>query len=69
MPSSIEIPASAPRASPHHAPPVRRLLGGKSLVHDRLNSRSASRRARWSLYLVVSSVAPFTATSRPRTIG
>ena len=71
MPSSSDMPASAPRASgaPERARARRGCRRGSVSLHDRLNSRSARRRARVSPKRVVSSAVPFTSTSRPRTIG
>src|SRR4029077_10063170 len=68
IPSSIDSPASGPLAAPNHLPAVTRLVFGRSLAHDRLNSRSASLRARVS-NRVVSNGSPLTATIRPRIIG
>ena len=69
MPSSSEMPASAPRACVvQKVPATVRLPSGIRSVHDRLNSRSARRRARVS-YCVVSNGLPFNSTRRPRTIG
>ena len=69
MPSSIEIAASGFASRPQNRPAVSRLVDGIVSAVDRLNSRSARRRARGLSNLVLSSGAPLTATSRPRTIG
>src|SRR6185437_8715706 len=74
MPSVLAIPSSTESSgfvAPllQNFPAITLLSARRSPAHERLNSRSTSRRARSSLYDVADTARAPIASRRPRTIG